>query len=418
MGRQKPDRVKVKVIAKRGRKYLLLRWRDPVLGSWSEESTEIPVGDGQRDRNRARGDAERIAATKENELAVKFAQREESLTDLLETWRAWMTDNGTSEKQAAANVSKLTTFSEVAEVHLVSQITEDTATAFLTRLRKVGAIPPGGRSENDKRKKPRPASPQTRNHYLVQIRSFCAWLVRRGTLPSNPLEEIRPQPVEVDRRRVRRHVGAEDFRKLLEAAAAGPMVESVSGADRAAIYLVATWTGFRRKELARLTVRSLRFTDDPPAIHLGAEFSKNKRKSVIPLHPDLANRLKTWLASKGVVEIDAPLFPLITAGGYLRDTAAMMRVDLKAAGIDYEGADGFADFHALRHTFVSNLEIAGIPLAQMQRLARHMDPKTTMRYSHSTEQRKAVEIAKLPAPPDLPAPKKGDDPDVLKFKSG
>jgi site-specific recombinase XerD len=37
----------------------------------------------------------------------------------------------------------------------------------------------------------------------------------------------------------------------------------------------------------------------------------------------------------------------------------------------------FADFHANRHTFISNLGRAGVPLATAQKLARHADPKLT-----------------------------------------
>jgi integrase/recombinase XerD len=37
----------------------------------------------------------------------------------------------------------------------------------------------------------------------------------------------------------------------------------------------------------------------------------------------------------------------------------------------------FADFHANRHTFVSNLGKAGASLTEAQKMARHHDPKLT-----------------------------------------
>ena len=56
----------------------------------------------------------------------------------------------------------------------------------------------------------------------------------------------------------------------------------------------------------------------------------------------------------------------------------MMREDLTQAGMPYQDEDGlFADFHANRHTFISNLGRAGVPLATAQKLARHSDPKLT-----------------------------------------
>ncbi len=56
----------------------------------------------------------------------------------------------------------------------------------------------------------------------------------------------------------------------------------------------------------------------------------------------------------------------------------MMRADLEAAGVPYQDEDGlFADFHANRHTFITNPGRAGIPLGTAQKLARHSDPKLT-----------------------------------------
>src|SRR5438445_3297 len=63
--------------------------------------------------------------------------------------------------------------------------------------------------------------------------------------------------------------------------------------------------------------------------------------------------------------------------------AEMLRVDLDTCGIPYavEGPDGplFADFHALRHSFVALLDRTGASLKQAMHLARHSDPKLTMR---------------------------------------
>jgi len=50
----------------------------------------------------------------------------------------------------------------------------------------------------------------------------------------------------------------------------------------------------------------------------------------------------------------------------------MIRIDLTAADIDYEDNSGrFADFHALRHTFISNLARAGVHPRNAEALARH-----------------------------------------------
>jgi hypothetical protein len=66
--------------------------------------------------------------------------------------------------------------------------------------------------------------------------------------------------------------------------------------------------------------------------------------------------------------------------------AEMLRIDLAAAGIPYavQGPDGpeYADFHALRHTYLTLGGRAGIDLRTLQELAGHSSPTLTARYSH------------------------------------
>ena len=86
-----------------------------------------------------------------------------------------------------------------------------------------------------------------------------------------------------------------------------------------------------------------------------------------------------------------------------RHAARMLRADLEAAGVHYVVDTGhgpeFADFHALRHSFVSHLAAAGVGAKGLQDLARHSDPRLTIgRYSHTSEARKAEAVNRtLPA---------------------
>jgi hypothetical protein len=79
----------------------------------------------------------------------------------------------------------------------------------------------------------------------------------------------------------------------------------------------------------------------------------------------------------------------------------MLQTDLKAAGIPYVDAAGlFADFHALRHSYITNLGSAGVPLSAAQKLARHSTPTlTAVRYTHLDLAEQAKEVQKLPALP-------------------
>jgi hypothetical protein len=79
----------------------------------------------------------------------------------------------------------------------------------------------------------------------------------------------------------------------------------------------------------------------------------------------------------------------------------MLRIDLEAAGIPYivQGPDGplHADFHSLRHSFVALLDRAGASLKQAMQLARHSDPKLTMkRYGRAHLHELAGVVGQLP----------------------
>jgi Phage integrase family len=89
------------------------------------------------------------------------------------------------------------------------------------------------------------------------------------------------------------------------------------------------------------------------------------------------------------------------------NAAKMMRHDLAAAGIPYaiEGPDGplFADFHALRHSYLTLGGRAGIDLRTLQELAGHSTPVLTARYSHRRLHDLAGAVEKLPSVLSAPA---------------
>ena len=74
--------------------------------------------------------------------------------------------------------------------------------------------------------------------------------------------------------------------------------------------------------------------------------------------------------------------------------------DLEAAGIIYvvEGPDSpeYADFHALRHSFLTLGRRSGIDLGTLQELAGHSKPELTVRYSHRRLYDLAGAVEKLP----------------------
>ena len=63
----------------------------------------------------------------------------------------------------------------------------------------------------------------------------------------------------------------------------------------------------------------------------------------------------------------------------------------------------YADFHALRHSFLTHVGRTGVPFKTVQELARHSTPTLTMRYMHQfkEDELKAVKLLPNVAPSGL-----------------
>ena len=87
----------------------------------------------------------------------------------------------------------------------------------------------------------------------------------------------------------------------------------------------------------------------------------------------------------------------------------MLKYDLEEAGIPYVDESGrYADFHALRHTFITNMVKSGISPKAAQSLARHSTIDLTMNvYTSLTVHDQASALASLPAIPTFDAPESG-----------
>jgi hypothetical protein len=156
---------------------------------------------------------------------------------------------------------------------------------------------------------------------------------------------------------------------------------------------VAAGTGFGASALANLTPAE--FDLKGPTVTLPARFAKNRKTKVQPLPADVADALRDYLADK-------PAGSPVWGGTWARDHrgAEMLRIDLDAAGIAYaaEGPDGpeYADFHSLRHSYLTLGGRSGIDLRTLQELAGHSKPELTARYSHRRLYDLAGAVDKLP----------------------
>ena len=328
----------------------------------------------------------RQAERQEAELIDKYdLQRRRSIREHLEDYRRYLEAKGSTRKHVAQTLKRLDRLVIGCHFEKLSDLDAAKIVEWLALQRRTEAR----------------FSARTSNFYQDAIKAFASWLVLNDRIPKSPLNHLQRISIETDRRHDRRALSAAEFLALIRSATTGPVVQGMAGRDRAMLYVLAAWTGFRRAELASLTLESLELDSNPPLVRVRASYSKRRREDCVPLHSEVVARLNEWLGERGNIESDAPLFELRTRGGWFRNTAKMMQQDLERAGIAYRDERGlYADFHANRHTFVSNLARSDVAPKTAQSLARHSDINLTMNvYAHVELEQQAQAIEGLPSPP-------------------
>ena len=239
-------------------------------------------------------------------------------------------------------------------------------------------------------------SAQTFNFYLQAMKQFGRWMVKDRRAADSPLAHLEGLNVKTDRRHDRRALTVDELRRLLKAAEEGDEIRRMGGAERAMLYRLSVETGLRAGELRSLTPASFKLDGDAPTVTVAAAYSKRRREDVLPLRTSMVAELHGFLARRLA---GTPVFRM-PAPEHL---SKMFRSDVTAAGIDYrDDAGRVVDFHALRHTFITNLAIGGVHPKTAQSLARHSTITLTMdRYTHRYA---GDDAAALDVLPDLSAP--------------
>lgn len=230
----------------------------------------------------------------------------------------------------------------------------------------------------------------TLNHQVRAVKAFCNWMVAEKRLTENPISRFPMYNPDTDRRHKRRALTADEIQRLLAAASTGVFTKGLTGHERYLIYRLAIETGLRWSEIRSLCIASFMLPGESPTVTIEAKHAKNRKRETQALSQELAGQISEHFAQRMDKELAFP-------GMSITKAAAMIRHDLKRAGITYkDGLGRAADFHALRHTFGTLLCRAGIPLATAQRLMRHSDPKLTSNiYNHVEDSDKTEAIKKI-----------------------
>lgn len=170
-------------------------------------------------------------------------------------------------------------------------------------------------------------------------------------------------------------------------------------------------TRYRRNEIGSITRQSFDSQSDPPTLTVDTGHSKHRRRDVLPLRRDFAEQIQAWLDSRERLQAEQPLLNVTD-----KRTAEMIQKDLKRAGIPYVEERGhYADFHALRKTFITNLCCAGVYPKLAQMLARHLDINLTMNiYTMLGVYDQAMAVGALPPIPKMAGAANGHSVDMTR----
>jgi integrase len=255
--------------------------------------------------------------------------------------------------------------------------------------------------------------PRTRNTYRASLRSFLTWGKKTKRFPENPLEGLEAVNETSDVRRERRALTVEEMDRLLVAALERPTSELMAleaspaeeklqearrmGRERALTYKLLFVTGLRVGELRRIRWGDMDLSGDANkagTILVAANVAKNKKKTALPIRPDMKADLLAWKKENPEALETDPILAIAPK------PVPVLREDLASANppIPYQDALGrYADMHSLRHSTATHLAVSGIAPRITQSLMRHSSIELTMGvYADAGFVERAAAAAALP----------------------
>ena len=164
-------------------------------------------------------------------------------------------------------------------------------------------------------------APRTQHVHHTKITSFLDWCMEQNWLEENPIVRLRKVKVgSKGKRRLRRGYTNDEWRRLLE----------VAHEPRRTVYIVAAFSGFRRKELSLMQKRDCDPRGDHPRWTVRPEITKNGKGANLPMLANCAAALlPIWEA------LPSPDSPLLTErrGRSAVPNAKTLNADLARASI-------------------------------------------------------------------------------------
>ena len=220
----------------------------------------------------------------------------------------------------------------------------------------------------------------TQNYHLIALRSFLKYLAKRDikTLAAEKIELGKTSVRQVD------FLESDDLNRLLEA----PNKENLIGLRDRAILELFFSTGLRVSELSKLNRKDINLKKDEFTVR-----GKGDKLRIVFLSERAKTALKNYLNKR--VDLDEALFIRNDRVGQKTKKSEQKSFRLSPRSIQrivkkYALAAGITKKvtpHTIRHSYATDLLMAGADIRSVQTMLGHSSITTTQIYTHITDKR-------------------------------
>ena len=222
-------------------------------------------------------------------------------------------------------------------------------------------------------------SPSTVNRELANLSHMLRMAVRWRYVDKNVVSSVDKMKVP---ERPHRFLNQEEIRRLVEASRESYIYPMI---------VTALHTGMRKSELLNLKWSDIDFDRGTVTVQAKEDWhTKNYKSRTLQLTPMLYGVLGEQKKLQSELGVQSE-YVFTYKGVQLRTSIdASLRKVVKDAGLRN------VTLHVFRHTFASQLVMAGVSLREVQELMGHKSFETTLQYAHLSEDHVKKQVLKLP----------------------
>lgn len=223
------------------------------------------------------------------------------------------------------------------------------------------------------------AAPKTVNNELLNLSHMMKMSMRWGYVEKNVVMSVEKMKVPTN---PAQFLSQEEIKKLIEAA---------KGSHIYPLIMTALHTGMRKSEMLNLKWSDIDFDQRTISVTSKDDWhTKNYKARIWQLAPVLHDVLKEHEALQPPPPLRNEYLFTFRGRAIKKDIRKSLRRVMDKAGLSG------VTLHTLRHTFASQLVMAGVSLRDVQELMGHQNFQTTLRYAHLSPDHVKKQVLNLP----------------------